>query len=93
MKQCPCCDACYAKLAGHLQSRFRKHTKNTGPMKSHLQQCKANLEEQDVPREGKHLFGSGSLTQPLTRKTNTGAGDWQLSCSRHPADHLTFVYS
>ena len=47
--QCPCCDACYVgQTSRHLQSRFREHTKNAGPMKSHLQQCAATLQDQDV---------------------------------------------
>ena len=46
---CPGCKACYVgQSIRHLQTRFREHINNTGPMKTHLANCKARLTEEDI---------------------------------------------
>ena len=46
---CPRCSACYVgQTSRHMQSRFREHVKNQGPMKIHLTQCKTTLTEDNV---------------------------------------------
>ena len=38
---CPRCSACYVgQTSRHMQSRFREHVKNQGPMEIYLTQCK-----------------------------------------------------
>ena len=47
--KCPRCSACYVgQTSQHLQSRFREHLNNQGPMKSHLSQCHVTIKEEDV---------------------------------------------
>ena len=47
--KCPRCSACYVgQTSRHLQSRFREHLNNQGPMKSHLSQCHVTMKEEDV---------------------------------------------
>lgn len=46
---CPRCTACYVgQTSRHLQSRFREHTKNQGPMKRHMVHCNVTITENDV---------------------------------------------
>ena len=47
--ECPCCKACYVgQTSRHLQSRFREHVNNTGPMKKHAQQCHTSITSDNV---------------------------------------------
>ena len=47
--KCPRCDACYVgQTSRHLQSRFREHINNSGPMKTHLKKCRTELSEEDA---------------------------------------------
>ena len=47
--KCPRCSACYVgQTSRHLQSRFREHLNDQGPMKSHLSQCHVTMKEEDV---------------------------------------------
>ena len=47
--KCPRCPACYVgQTSRHLQSRFREHLNNQGPMKYHLSQCEVSMKEEDV---------------------------------------------
>ena len=47
--KCPRCSACYVgQTSRHLQSRFREHLNNQGPMKSHLSQCHVTMKKEDV---------------------------------------------
>ena len=44
-RKCPRCFACYVgQTSRHLQSRFREHLNNQGPMKSHLSQCHVSMQ-------------------------------------------------
>ena len=46
---CPRCTACYVgQTSRHLQSRFKEHIQNQGPMKQHLERCNTTLSEDDV---------------------------------------------
>ena len=46
---CPRCSACYVgQSSRHLQTRFREHLRNQGPMRQHLQQCATTITEEDV---------------------------------------------
>ena len=41
--------ACYVgQSSGHLQSRFKEHINNEGPMKKHLRQCHATTTIEEV---------------------------------------------
>ena len=45
--KCPRCEACYVgQTSRHLQSRFREHVKNPGPMRTHLKKCQTELSEE-----------------------------------------------
>ena len=46
---CPRCKACYVgQSSRHLQSRFKEHINNEGPMKKHLRQCHATTTIEEV---------------------------------------------
>ena len=48
---CPRCTACYVgQTSRHLQTRFefREHTKNQGPVKTHLHQCNTTITEEHI---------------------------------------------
>ena len=46
---CPRCTACYVgQTSRHLQSRFKEHVQNQGPVKQHLERCDITLSEDDV---------------------------------------------
>ena len=47
--ECPRCNSCYVgQTSRHLQSRFREHINNSGPVKHHLTKCDAKLSEENV---------------------------------------------
>ena len=59
---CPCCTACYVgQSSRHLQTRFREHTRNPGPMKNHLYQCNTTITEEDVSILSSTSRGEGYL--------------------------------
>ena len=46
---CPRCAACYVgQTSRHLQTRFREHINNQGPIKHHLTLCKVKMNEENV---------------------------------------------
>ena len=46
---CPRCNACYVgQTSRHLQTRFREHLNNTGPVKNHLLKCNTKITEDDI---------------------------------------------
>ena len=46
---CPGCDARYVgETCRHMLTRFKEHTQKVGPMKKHLQECRATLTEDHV---------------------------------------------
>ena len=46
---CPRCAACYVgQTSRHLQTRFREHSRYSGPVKAHLQQCNTTISEKHV---------------------------------------------
>ena len=76
---CPRCTACYVgQTSRHLQTRFREHTKNQGPVKTHLHQCNATITEEHInilsstSRGESHLLTLEALyIQELDPKINT----------------------
>ena len=76
---CPRCTACYVgQTSWHLQTRFREHTKNQGPVKTHLHQCNATITEEHInilsstSRGESHLLTLEALyIQELDPKINT----------------------
>ena len=46
---CPRCTACYVgQSSRHLQTRIREHTKNPGPVKTHLRNCNTTITEEHI---------------------------------------------
>ena len=46
---CPRCNACYVgQTSRHLQTRFKEHKRNSGPVNNHITSCAANVTEEDV---------------------------------------------
>ena len=46
---CPCCSACYVgQTSRHLQTRFREHINNDGPVKRHLRKCRTSATPDNV---------------------------------------------
>ena len=46
---CPRCNACYVgQTSRHLQTRFREHLNNSGPVKNHLLKCNTKIAEDDI---------------------------------------------
>ena len=76
---CPRCTACYVgQTSRHLQTRFREHTKNQGPVKTHLHQCNTTITEEHInilsstSRGESHLLTLEALyIQELDPKINT----------------------
>ena len=65
---CPRCQACYVgQTVRHLQTRFREHKNNTGPVKTHFHSCDVELTMQYVNilkstiKSEKHLLTLESL--------------------------------
>ena len=76
---CSRCTACYVgQTSRHLQTRIREHTKNQGPVKTHLHQCKTTITEEHIDilsstsRGESHLLTLEALyIQELDPKINT----------------------
>ena len=76
---CPCCTACYVgQTSRHLQTCIREHTKNQGPVKTHLHQCNTTITEEHIyilsstSRGESHLLTLEALyIQELDPKINT----------------------
>ena len=46
---CPVCNDCYVgQTERHLTTRYSEHINNNGPVKTHMQKCKATLGEEDI---------------------------------------------
>ena len=76
---CPRCSACYVgQSSRHLQTRFREHTKNPGPVKTHLSNCNTTITEEHIDILASTSRGEGYLLtlealyiQELEPKINT----------------------
>ena len=78
---CPHCSACYVgQSSRHLQTCFREHTKNPGPVKTHLSNCNTTITEEHIDILASTSRGEGYLLtlealyiQELEPKINTKA--------------------
>ena len=76
---CPRCTACYVgQSSRHLQIRIREHTKNPGPVKTHLRNCNTTITEEHIDILASTSRGEGYLLtlealfiQELEPKINT----------------------
>ena len=76
---CPRCTACYVgQSSRHLQTRIREHTKNPGPVKTHLRNCNTTITEEHIDILASTSRGEGYLLtlealfiQELEPKINT----------------------
>ena len=76
---CPRCTACYVgQSSRHLQTRIREHTKNPGPVKTHLRNCNTTITEEHIDILASTSWGEGYLLtlealfiQELEPKINT----------------------
>ena len=59
---CPRCTACYVgQSSRHLQTRFKEHSKNAGPVKTHLNRCSTTIAEEDIDILASTSRGEGYL--------------------------------
>ena len=59
---CPRCSVCYVgQSSRHLQTRFREHTKNPGPVKTHLSNCNTTITEEHIDILASTSRGEGYL--------------------------------
>ena len=76
---CPRCTACYVgQSSRHLQTSIREHTKNPGPVKTHLRNCNTTITEEHIDILASTSRGEGYLLtlealfiQELEPKINT----------------------
>ena len=81
---CPRCTACYVgQSSRHLQTHFREHTRNPGPVKTHLRNCNTTITEEHIDILAFTSRGEGYLlplealfTQELEPKINTKDEWW-----------------
>ena len=46
---CPRCTSCYVgQTSRHMQSRFKEHLNNSGPVKIHLTNCDTKMTEENI---------------------------------------------
>ena len=61
----PQCTACYVgQSSRHLQTRFREHTRNPGPVKTHLSKCNTTVTEEHIDILASTSRGEGYLLTP-----------------------------
>ena len=81
---CPRCTACYVgQSSQHLQTHFREHTRNPGPVKTHLRNCNTTVTEEHIDILASTSRGEGYLLtlealfiQELEPKINTN-DEWR----------------